>query len=260
VCETFATAGSSHVLINHKAPPMQDARVRRAITMALDRQAFVTAQHGLGRLGAAMMAAPFGVWGLTPEQLESLPGFGKDVEKSRAEARRLMEEAGYGPAKTLKVNFLVRQGSVPIQGASLVADQLRSIYIEGNVDAKDYTIFTNTLMKGGYTLAFHATGNALDDPDVILVENFMCDSPRNYTKYCNRDIEAKIEEQSITLDPVKRRALVQQIDMTLERESAKPTIFQALQMQCWHPHVKGWVKGGNGNYSHHRFETVWIDK
>ncbi len=260
VCETFATAGSSHVLINHKAPPMQDARVRRAITMALDRQAFVTAQHGLGRLGAAMMAAPFGVWGLTPEQLESLPGFGKDVEKSRAEARRLMEEAGYGPAKTLKVNFLVRQGSVPIQGATLVADQLRSIYIEGNVDAKDYTIFTNTLMKGGYTLAFHATGNALDDPDVILVENFMCDSPRNYTKYCNRDIEAKIEEQSITLDPVKRRALVQQIDMTLERESAKPTIFQALQMQCWHPHVKGWVKGGNGNYSHHRFETVWIDK
>jgi peptide/nickel transport system substrate-binding protein len=154
----------------------------------------------------------------------------------------------------------VRQGSVPIQGATLVADQLRSIYIEGNVDAKDYTIFTNTLMKGGYTLAFHATGNALDDPDVILVENFMCDSPRNYTKYCNRDIEAKIEEQSITLDPVKRRALVQQIDMTLERESAKPTIFQALQMQCWHPHVKGWVKGGNGNYSHHRFETVWIDK
>ncbi|RPI43752.1 MAG: ABC transporter substrate-binding protein, partial [Betaproteobacteria bacterium] len=81
VCETFATAGSSHVLINHKAPPMQDPRVRRAITMALDRHAFVAHQQGLGRLGASMMSAPYGVWGLTPEQLESLPGFGKDVEK-----------------------------------------------------------------------------------------------------------------------------------------------------------------------------------
>jgi len=260
VCETFTTAGSSHVLINHKSPPMQDARVRRAITMALDRQAFVTAQHGLGRLGAAMISAPFGIWGLTQEQLESLPGFGKDVEKSRAEARRLMEEAGYGPAKPLKVNFLVRQGTVPVQGASLVADQLRSIYVEGNVDAKDYTVFTNTLMKGGYTLAFHATGNALDDPDVILVENFMCDSPRNYTKYCSKEIEAKIHEQSMIQDPKKRRELVQQIDMQLEREGAKPTLYQTLQMQCWHPHVKGWIKGGNGNYSHHRFENVWIDK
>ncbi len=260
VCETFATAGSSHVLINHKAPPMQDQRVRRAITLALDRHAFVVAQQGLGRLGAAMMAAPNGVWGLTAEQLESLPGFGKDVEKNRAEARKLMEEAGYGPNKKLKVSYLVRQGSVPIQGASLVADQLRSIYIEGDVDAKDYSVFTNMLTKGAYTLAFHATGNALDDPDIILVENFTCNSPRNYTKYCNKDIEAKIHEQSVTLDPKKRKELVQQIDMTLEREAAKPTIFQTLQMACWYPYVNGWVKGGNGNYSHHRFENVWLDK
>ncbi len=260
VCETFATAGSSHVLINHYAAPMRDPRVRRAITMALDRQAFIAVQQGLGRLGGAMMSAPYGVWGLTQEQLESLPGFNKDVEKNRAEARKLMEEAGYGPDKKLKTSFLVRQGSVPIQGATLVADQLRSIYIEGDVDAKDYTVFTNMLMKGAYTLGFHGTGNALDDPDIILVENFMCNSPRNYTKYCNKEIEAKINEQSVILDPKKRRELVQQIDMQLEREAAKPTIYQTLQMQCWQPHVKGLVKGGNGNYSHHRFEQVWLDK
>jgi len=260
VCETFATAGSSHVLINHKAPPFTDARVRRAVTLAMDRPAYIASQQGLGRLGGAMISAPFGVWGLTQEQLESIPGFGKDVEKNRAEARKLMEEAGFGPNKRLKVSVLVRQGSVPVQGATLVADQLRSIYIDGDVDAKEYTIFTNMLMKGAYTLGFHGTGNALDDPDVILVENFMCNSPRNYTKYCSKEIEAKINEQSVTLDPKKRRELVQQIDMQLEREAAKPTLYQTLQMSCAHPHVKGLVKGGNGNYSHHRFETLWIDK
>jgi peptide/nickel transport system substrate-binding protein len=260
VCETFATAGSSHVLINHSAPQLQDPRVRRAINLALDRHAFIAYQQGLGRLGGAMMSAPYGVWGLTPEQLERLPGFGKDIEKSRAEARKLMEEAGYGPNKRLKVSYLVRQTSVPIQGATMVADQLRSIYIDGDVDAREYSILTNMLMKGAYTLGFHGTGNALDDPDVILVENFMCNSPRNYTKYCSKEIEAKIQEQSVTLDPKKRKELVTQIDMQLEREGAKPTLFQSLQMQCWHPHVKGWIKGGNGNYSHHRFESVWIDK
>ncbi len=52
----------------------------------------------------------------------------------------------------------MRQTAVPIQGATLVADQLRSIYIEGDVDARDYTVFTNMLMKGAYTLGFHGTG------------------------------------------------------------------------------------------------------
>ena len=260
VCETFASAGSSHILINHQAKELQDARVRRAIDIALDRNVFIASQQGHGRLGGAMMTPPHGMWGLTPAQLESLPPFGKDIEKRRAEARKLMEEAGYGPNKKLKVSYLVRQANSAVQGASLVADQLRAIYIDGDVDAKDYTLFTGMLMKGTYTLAFHGTGNAMDDPDIILYENFMCNSPRNYTKYCNKEIEAKIHEQSATLDPKKRRELVQQIDMQLQRDSAKPTLFQTLLTQCWQPHVKGFVKGANGNYSHNRLETVWLDK
>ena len=260
VCETYASAGSSHVLINHTAPQMQDPRVRRAISLALDRNAFVASQHGHGRVGGVMMSPPYGVWGLAPEQLENLPGFGKDIEKSRAEARKLMEEAGYGPNKKLKVTYIVRQATTALQGASLVADQLRTIHIEGDIDAKDYTLFTGMLMKGAYTLAFHGTGNALDDPDIILYENFMCNSPRNYTKYCNKDVEARIHEQSMTTDPKKRKELVQQIDIVLQRDNAKPTLFQTLTTQCWHPQVKGIVKGSNGNYSHNRLETVWLDK
>jgi peptide/nickel transport system substrate-binding protein len=260
VCETFASAGSSHILINHQAKEMQDVRVRRAIDMALDRSVFVVSQQGHGRIGGAMMTPPHGSWGLTPAQLETIPAFGKDVEKRRVEARKLMEEAGYGPNKKLKVSYITRQATAAVQGASLVADQLRSIYVEGDVDAKDYTLFTGMLMKGTYTLAFHGTGNALDDPDIILYENFMCNSPRNYTKYCNKDIEAKIHEQSATIDPRKRKELVQQIDMQLQRDNAKPTLFQTLLTQCWHPHVKGFIKGANGNYSHHRLETVWLDR
>ncbi len=260
VCETYASAGSSHILINHKAPQLQDARVRRAISLALDRNVFVASQQGHGRVGGIMLTAPHGAWGLTPEQLEKLPDFGKDIEKRRAEARKLMEEAGYGPNKKLKATYITRQANSAIQGATLVADQLRTIYVEGDVDAKDYSLFTGMLMKGTYTLAFHGTGNAMDDPDIILYENFMCDSPRNYTKYCNKAIEAKIEEQSATLDPRKRKALVQQIDVALQQDNAKPTLFQTLLTQCWFPHVKGFVRGSNGNYAHHRLETVWLDK
>jgi peptide/nickel transport system substrate-binding protein len=261
VCETYAGSGHSSVLINHKAPQMQDPRVRRAVSLALDRRLFVAAQHGHGRMGGVMMSPPYGVWGLTPEQLDALPGFGKDVEKNRAEARKLMEEAGYGPNKKLKLTYMARLSSAPaLLGASMVADQLRTIYIEGEIEQKEYTIYTGAIMKGAYTMIFHSSGVAFDDPDIVMYENFMCNSPRNFTKYCNKDVEAKIHEQSATLDIAKRKELVQELDIMLQRDAAKVLLYQTLITQCWHPHVKGVVKAANSNYTHNRMEHVWIDK
>lgn len=261
VCDSTGNNVTSVLMVNHKAPQLQDPRVRRAVSLALDRNTFVTAQQGHGRLGGIMMSPPYGIWGLTPEQLEAVPGYGKDVEKNRAEARRLMEDAGYGPSKKLRLTYLVRQAQASYMlGATLVADQLRHIHIEGDIEQKDYTVFTGALVKGAYTLAFHQTGAAVDDPDIVLYENYLCSSQRNYTKYCNKDIEAKIHEQSATLDPKKRKELVQQIDLRLQQDIARPTLYQTLSTQCWHPHVKGFLRASNGIYTHNRLEGVWIDK
>jgi len=261
VCSTTGTMVTGVVLINHKAPPFDNPKIRRAITLALDRNAFVAAQQGGGRLGGVMMSPPYGVWGLTPAQLESVPGFGKDVEKNRAEARKLMEEAGYGPNNKLKVTYLVRN-SAPnfITGATLTADQLRSIYIEGNVDPKDYTVYTGAIIKGAYSLAFETSGAAIDDPDVVLYEKFKCESIRNYNKYCNREVEAKIDEQSQTTDPAKRKQLVQALDLFLQQETAQVAVYHSTSSACWQPNVKGYLRSINGIYTHHRMEDVWLDK
>ncbi len=261
VCATTGTMVTGVVLINHKAPPFDNPKLRRAIALALDRNAFVAAQQGGGRLGGVMMSPPYGNWGLTPAQLEAVPGFGKNVERNRAEARKLMEEAGYGPNKKLKTTFFVRN-SAPnfLMGATLAADQLRSIYIEGEIELKDYTVFTGAIIKGAYTTAFETSGSAIDDPDVVLYENFKCESIRNYNKYCNREVEAKIDEQSSTLDPVKRKQMVQALDLLLQQETARVAVYHSTSSACWHPYVKGYLRSTNGIYTHHRMEDVWMDK
>jgi peptide/nickel transport system substrate-binding protein len=261
VCETTASNVVGSLLVNHKAPPFDNPKIRRALSLALDRRAFVAAQQGDGRVGGVMMTPPYGNWGLSPEQLDAVPGHGKDVERNRAEARKLMEEAGYGPNKKLKTSFLVRM-STPnyMLGVSMVADQLRTIYIEGEIDQKEYTVFTGAILKGAYTLGFHTTGAAMDDPDVVLYENYTCASPRNYTKYCSREMEAKIEEQSATVDQKKRKQLVQQIDVALQQDNARPTLYQAVSTTCWHPYVKGYMRSSNGIYTHNRLEDVWLDR
>jgi peptide/nickel transport system substrate-binding protein len=190
-----------------------------------------------------------------------VPGFGKNVEANRAEARKLMEEAGYGPNKKLKTSFIVRT-SAPnfMMGATLAADQLRSIYIEGEIEPKEYTVFTGTIIKGAYSMAFETSGSAIDDPDVVLYENFRCASIRNYTKYCNAQVEAKIDEQSSTVDPAKRKQLVHALDLMLQQDVARAAVYHSTSSACWQPYVKGYVRSTNGIYTHHRMEDVWLDK
>jgi peptide/nickel transport system substrate-binding protein len=261
VCETNSGNVTAALLINTKAAPFDNPKLRRAISFAIDRRAFVQAMHGDARLGGIIMSPPDGAWGLTPEQLESVPGFGKDVARNREEARKIMRELGYGPDKPLKTTFMVRATSETYRaGVLLAVDQLRTIFIDGTVDAKDYSVVTSAYKKGAYTMAFERQGSSIDDPDNALFEGYKCGAVRNYTHYCTPEIEAKIDEQSSTIDPVLRKKLVQALDLRLQQEGARVVLYQGLSSACWHSYVKGYVRPANGNYTHHRMEDVWLEK
>ncbi|MFH1605251.1 MAG: ABC transporter substrate-binding protein, partial [Pseudomonadota bacterium] len=261
ICESTATPITSIMVINHKLPPFDNIKVRRAISLALDREAFAATTQGDGRVSGMMLSPPYGAWGLSPEQLAKVPGYGKNVERNRAEARKLMREAGYGPDNKLKTSYMVRLSIASgLIGGSLMADQLRSIYIEGDVEQKEYTIFQGAMMKGAYALGYHSTAAALDDPDVLFYERYTCTSMRNYSHYCNRETEAMIDEQSATVDPVKRKKLVQAIELKLQHDVAMPTLYMSTDKQCWYGKVKGFVKGANSIQTHLRMEDVWLDR
>src|SRR5215472_9045335 len=86
-------SGSDTVLLNHKRPPFDNIQVRRAINQALDRGAYVKGlRYGGAIASSAMPPRPMGLWGLTAQEVASLPGF-RDPARDRAEARRLLAEA-----------------------------------------------------------------------------------------------------------------------------------------------------------------------
>ena len=72
--------------------------------LSLDRKAFVDIlSEGINDIGAVLQPPPEGIWGMPPEILQSLPGYGPDVAKNREEARALMRLVGYRPDNRLKV-------------------------------------------------------------------------------------------------------------------------------------------------------------
>jgi peptide/nickel transport system substrate-binding protein len=100
----------------------------------------------------------------------------------------------------------------------------------------------------------------VDDPDQQLYENYACGSERNYTGYCNRELEQLFDRQSREPDQEKRKHLVWEIDKRLQQDGARPIIWYNLGATCWHPYVKGLTTMANSIYNGWRMEDVWLDK
>jgi hypothetical protein len=64
----------------------------------------------------------------------------------------------------------------------------------------------------------------------------------------------------LTIDPVKRKQLVQALDLLLQQETARVVVYHSTSSACWHPYVKGYLRAKNGIFTHHRMEDVWLDK
>ena len=97
ICELAPANASVNLIINRDAPPFDNPEMRRALTLALDRKAFIEIlTEGQGEIGGAMLPPPEGIWGMPRETLRTLPGYSPDVQKNREEARQIMERLGYG--------------------------------------------------------------------------------------------------------------------------------------------------------------------
>ena len=106
------------LLINRGRPPFDNRDLRRVMALSLDRKAFIDIlAEGQGDIGAAMLPPPEGRWSMPPEMVETLPGYGLDVQKNRAEARRIAEALGYRPDRRIAVKVSTRNIATAVNAA-----------------------------------------------------------------------------------------------------------------------------------------------
>ncbi len=261
ICELRTTNGTTNLLVNRDAPPFDNPEIRRAMALALDRKAFIDIiSGGEGKIGGAMLPPPEGQWGMPPEMLQTIPGYGPDIGKNRAEARSIMEKLGYGPDKTLEIKVSTRNVPTYRDPAVILIDQLKEIHINGVLDTVETANWHSKVTRKDYMVGLNNTGSGVDDPDQQFYENYACGSDRNYSGYCNAELDKKFDEQSALSDQDKRRKLVWEIDKKLQEDGARPIIFHTTNATCWQPQVKGLTMMVNSIYNGWRFEDVWLDK
>ena len=249
------------LLVNRVKPPFDNPELRRAMVLSLDRQAFIDIlSEGQGEMGGAMMPPPAGSWGMPPEVLQTLPGYGPDVARNRAEARGILNKLGYGPDKPLAVTVTTRNAPAYRDAAVLLIGQLKESYIDGTLNAIDTTQWYPTVMRKDYTVGLTVSENGLDDPDQQFYENFYCGAERNYTGYCSTEVDRLIDRQSSEPDTSKRKQIVWEIERKLAEDDARPAIFYPMSAACWQPYFKGHTMMVNGNYNGWRLEDAWLDE
>jgi peptide/nickel transport system substrate-binding protein len=261
ICEVTPGGISRNLIVNRDAPPFDNADMRRAMALSLDRKAFIDIiSEGQGDVGGVMQPLPEGLWGMPQDVLKMLPGYDPDVQKNRAEAREIMHKLGYGPDKRLELKVSTRNIPPYRDPAVILLDQLKEAFIDGELEIVETASWFPKVMRKDYKIGLNLTGGGVDDPDQQFYENYACGSPRNYTAYCDPELDKLFDRESMEANQGNRKKLVWEIERRLAEDGARPIIFYNRFAYCWQPQVKGWTMMVNSIINNWRMEDVWLDK
>ena len=260
LCELAPGGINRHLIVNRDKPPFSSPDLRRAMALSLDRKAFIDIiSQGQGEIGGVLQPLPEGLWGMPPEVLNQLPGYDPDVQKSRAQARRIMEKLGYGPDNRLKIKVSTRDLAAYRDPAVILIDQLKEAYIEGELEPIDTTAYFPKIQRKDFTVGLSLQSSG-PDPDSILDLFYGCGSNLNWDGYCNAEVDKMIEQQSIEANQERRKQLVWAIETKLAEDGARPIIFYARGGTCWQPYVRGLTVMVTSIFNGNRREDIWLDK
>jgi peptide/nickel transport system substrate-binding protein len=243
---------------NEQRKPYDDKRVRRALTLALDRW---EGSKALSRIAlvkeVAGIQVPGTQWATPPAELEKLAGYGRDINAARAEARRLLKEAGVENLSFTLLNRAVPQPYEPF-GIWLI-DQWRQVGITVKHNPVETSSWFGALRNGDFEVAVTAPCNSIVEPD-LDIHWFLTTSPVNYGKHKDTVMDDLYTRQSRTLDPEERRRLLRQYEKRLYDEEVH--FIMGFQ---WHrivPHlakVRGWTITPS-HFLDQQLDTVWLSE
>ena len=247
------------LLFNSEAKPFDNAKVRQALSMAIDRwggsQALskITILKPVG--GPLLPGSPLA---LSDDDLAALPGFGRDAEKSRAEAKRLLGEAG---AASLKLKLINRNVSHPFTPLGIyVIDQWRRIGVTADHIQLDVSQQKATIANGEYQVALDAFCADTDDPKPLFLPHLSKSrSPRNMTRNANPELDALYDKFKSSTDDKERAALAREMQrMVITAAYSVPVIWYS-RLVAHVSSMKGW-KIIPSHFANQDLANVWLDQ
>jgi peptide/nickel transport system substrate-binding protein len=251
----LSTVTNAVLYLRNDRPPFTDVRVRRALSLAIDRQGIIEAVYLRGEPTPAI-ARGATQWSLPIDQL----GEGaKYYQYDPKEARRLLAEAGV--AQGWKTSIATTNGYGPdlLDAVQLVQHSLKEVGIEAEMKLQEYGAYMATTYLGKYeAMAMGPVGNTWD-PDTVLYGMYAPDQPRNSGHVNDPMLTAMLKAQRRMRDLEARKQLIVDIQRYVAAQQYYVYTNANMITGTWQPYVKNYAPNTTFDYGG-RAAALWLER
>lgn len=246
----FAT--QEQLYLNMKKEPFNDLKVRKAISMAVDRQSMVKAIYGGGETSGPVNPS-LGDWSLPLEEREKLQPYNPE------EAKKLLEEAGYPDGFDTTLMVTNGYGEQLVRVAQWIAEDLRNIGINAEIEVVEYaTYFSERWPNVDYDMGV-GYQTYFQEPDEWLRTQLHTNGARNWYNISDPELDKMLDEQRLILDVDQRKEYVHNIQRYVLENLVNPipisTYYTKTPRQ---PYIRDSYP--HASYGYGYLKDVWLDK
>lgn len=229
------------LVLNVAREPLDDVRVRRALSLAIDRDAIANQLLKTGVRPAWSFVSP-GIGGY-PGRAAAEEGM--PAAKRLAQARRLLDEAGFGPDKplTLPLVYDTQEENRKIMVA--IASMWQAIGVKAEISNVEFGAALGALRTRNYAVARSSTFSLYDDPNAFL-QQYASQSPTNWAGWRSNAFDQLLEQANAATDSAERTRLLLEAEGIMAAEVPVIPVYYYQGKLLVAPRVKGWWDGAIG--------------
>ena len=234
---------------NVTKPPLNDIRIRQAIDLCIDRDAFIkTFSAGKGQWALA---------GATPD-LFTQDEVKKMLKHDPEQAKQLVSQAGYPNGVDLQFHYPgTSRGQTYVNQVQLIQAQLKQGNINVTLKSEDEAAFSANQRSGDFELDFEQKG-VVGDIDAYVTYNWSGTSFGNFGKVNDPQLEALLDAQRQEIDPAKRKQILRQIATMIHDKAYYVAFFYGINDYFWQPYLKNYAP--NVIHTGPTIQESWIAK
>jgi peptide/nickel transport system substrate-binding protein len=252
----FTTPVVQHISMRTDKAPYNDVRVRRAMSMAIDRKAIIDSIYeGVAVVNPAVPAA-LRDWSIPMEQLgEGLAYYKYDP----AAARKLLTEAGLPNGFSATVEFTTYGSTIVVDSCQLVLKYLKDVGIDAKLVTKEYGAYISTTFYGKFDSLAYGPQTGFQEPDNHLYGQYYPGELKNQSHINDPVVADMLIRQRRTADPAKRREIVFEIQRYLAKQQYYVQMPSAVLVGAWDAALKNYAPNHGYDYGG-RLMAAWLDR
>jgi oligopeptide transport system substrate-binding protein len=228
--------GTFYLTLNTTRPNLKDARVRRALSLAIDRRVITDKVRRAGEPPTLSYVPPVTAGYSSPQvDYADMP-----MGERRAEAVRLLREVGYGDANPLKITYAYSTNPENRRLAVIIAAMWKRVGVLTVLANREGKILFSSLRAGDFEVAFIGWSADYNEASTFLYTLRSTTVNANYSRYNNPEYDALMIEAGQTADTAVRAALMRRAEALMLAEQPIIPLYNDSGRYLVAKYVKGW--------------------